>query len=331
MTDVAVGIDIGGTNTLIGVIDRTGNLLSTEALVTTDFETIENFIFALCDKVKTMISKLDQNYFDVKGIGIGAPNGNCKRASIENAPNLKWKGLIPLKRLMQDYFDLPILITNDANAAALGEMVYGNAKDLTDFLLITLGTGLGSGFITAGKLMCGYDGFAGELGHTIAVVDGRPCGCGRRGCLETYVSAPGITKTVIELLEKKSDKSILRDLKPENIDAKVIYDAACKNDQIALEAFEYTGNLLGRKLSDTVAITNPQAVFLFGGLANAGEFIFKPTREAMEKNMLNVFRGSCKLLPSGIDGNNAGVFGASALIWKTTIRNGKYLCPGHHI
>lgn len=330
MKEAAVGIDIGGTNTLIGVVDKNGNLLGTEALATSKYDIIEDFIYALAEKVKSLSAGLDKEY-QIKGIGIGAPNGNCKRASIENAPNLKWKGIIPLKELMQSHFDLPILITNDANAAALGELVYGNAKNLTDFILITLGTGLGSGFITAGKLMCGYDGFAGELGHTIAVADGRPCGCGRRGCLETYVSATGITKTVIELLEKNSEKSNLRTFKKNQIDAKLIYEAACQNDPIALEAFDYTGKLLGRKLADTVAITNPQAVFLFGGLANAGKYIFKPTREAMEQNMMNIFRGTCQLLASGIDGNNAGVLGASALLWKSTIKNGNYFCPGHHI
>ncbi|HBX50428.1 MAG: glucokinase [Bacteroidetes bacterium RIFOXYA12_FULL_35_11] len=329
--EVTVGIDIGGTNSVAGVVDRTGKCLAKGSIDTRQYPEIEGFIEALASLVKKLISEAGVKY-KVKGIGIGAPNGNCKRGSIENAPNLKWKGIIPLKELMQKYFnDIPILITNDANAAALGEQVYGNAKDLSDFIVITLGTGLGSGFITAGKLMCGHDGFAGELGHTIAVVDGRPCGCGRRGCLETYASATGITKTVIELLEIRNTESVLRNVLTEGIDAKKIHEAACLNDPIALEAFEFTGKLLGRKLADTVAITNPQAIFLFGGLANAGEYIFKPTRESMKKNMMNIFKDTCRLLPSGVDENNAAILGASALPWKAIIKDNLYLCPGHHI
>ncbi len=329
--EVTVGIDIGGTNSVAGVVDRSGKCLAKGTIETQKYFEIDSFIEALAALVKNLIVEAGSNFI-VKGIGIGAPNGNCKRGSIENAPNLKWKGIIPLKEFMQKHFEsIPILITNDANAAALGEQVYGNAKDLSDFIVITLGTGLGSGFITAGKLMCGHDGFAGELGHTIAVVDGRPCGCGRRGCLETYASATGITKTVIELLEIRNTESVLRNVLMGEINAKKIHEAACLNDPIALEAFEFTGKLLGRKLADTVAITNPQAIFLFGGLANAGEYIFKPTRESMRKNMLNIFKDTCQLLPSGIDENNDAILGASALPCKATINNNSYFCPVHHI
>ncbi|MBI5217928.1 MAG: ROK family protein [Bacteroidia bacterium] len=315
MKEVAIGIDIGGTNTVLGVVDKKGNCIAKDSIVTCGYGSVDKYIETIAEKIKELLSAIGTQC-KVKGIGIGAPNGNCKRGTIEYAPNLKWKGIIPISESLCKYFDFPVLVTNDANAAAIGEMVYGSAKKMKDFIVVTLGTGLGSGFVSGGKLLCGHNGFAGELGHTIAVIDGRSCGCGRKGCLETYVSATGITRTVIEMLGKNKTKSILRNYSNSNINSKRIYEAALQKDKLALEAFEFTGKMLGLKLSDTVAITNPEAIFLFGGLAKAGDLIFKPTKEAMDNNMLNIFKNSCALLPSGIDENNAAVLGAASLIWK---------------
>jgi glucokinase len=314
-TKIAIGIDIGGTNTVFGLVDEKGDCLADGEIRTDKYEDVKDFVKELSDEINKLLSDAYVPY-DVKGIGIGAPNGNYFKGTVEFAPNLRWKGTINFAELFREHFDLPVILTNDANAAAIGEMIYGVARGMKDFVVVTLGTGLGSGFVSNGEMIYGHDGFAGELGHTIVFHDGRQCGCGRKGCLEQYASATGIVKTILEMLESTSEDSILKNYKPEEITSKLIYEAAQQGDIVAMEAFDFTGRVLGFALSNTVAITSPEAIILFGGLALAGEFIFKPTKMYMEYYMLNVFKDKVKLLPSQIIGKNAAVLGASALVWK---------------
>jgi glucokinase len=251
------------------------------------------------------------------GIGIGAPNGNYYSGTIEFAPNLNFKGVVPVVDHLKARFDYEVIVlTNDANAAAMGEMMYGGAKGMKDFIMITLGTGVGSGIVANGELIYGHDGFAGEIGHTIVDPAGRECGCGRQGCLETYTSAPGIKRTVSELLSTMNDPSELRDISYNDLSAKMIDSKARKGDVIALEAFDYTGEILGLKLSDAVAHTSPEAIFLFGGLAQASELIFEPTKKYLEQFLLAIYKGKVKLLPSELPPGEAAILGASALVWK---------------
>jgi glucokinase len=250
------------------------------------------------------------------GIGIGAPNGNYYSGNIEYAPNLIWKGIIPLTEIIKSIFNLPVVLTNDANAAAVGEMVFGDAKEMDNFLMITLGTGLGSGLVVNGGLVYGHDGFAGELGHVCVKEDGRICGCGKRGCLETYVSATGIKRTVFELLAKEPDNSCFRAVTFNDLDAKQITIAANNGDPIAKKAFKNTGQILGKSLANTVAHISPEAIFLFGGLALAGKWIFDPTKKAMENNLMGVYKNKIQILPSALLHKNIAVLGAAALIWK---------------
>lgn len=313
--DIAIGIDIGGTNTVFGLVDRDGNCITEGSIKTNTHEDVKEFIRELTDELNKIIAGLENNY-DIKGIGIGAPNGNYFKGTVEFAPNLRWKGVINFADLFKEYFNIPVILTNDANAAAIGEMVYGAAKGMNDFVIVTLGTGLGSGFVSNGEMIYGHDGFAGELGHTIVFHDGRQCGCGRKGCLEQYASATGIVKTVLEMLETTEEDSILKNYKPEEITSKLIYEAAQQGDVVAMEAFDFTGRVLGFALANTVALTSPEAIILFGGLALSGEYIFKPTQMYMEYYMLNIFRNKVKLIPSDIAGKNAAVLGASALVWK---------------
>ena len=313
--DFVIGIDIGGTNTKYGVIDRVGNCLIQGSMSTGDYETIESFLEALHIQLKTSIANhsIDMN---IKGIGIGAPNGNYFNGSIEYAPNLKWNGIIPIVDIFKRFYQLPIVLTNDANAAAIGEAQYGSAKHMNNFVVVTLGTGLGSGFVVNGKVLYGHDGFAGELGHTIVDAEGRICGCGRRGCLETYVSATGIKRTVIEMLSQATRTSSLSSYDDDAIDAKLISEAANAGDQLAIDAYNYTGKILGLKLADTVAYTSPEAIFLFGGLSSAGNLIFEPTKKYMEAYLLHIFKDKVHLLPSGLEAENAAILGAGALIWR---------------
>ena len=315
MIEAAIGIDIGGTNSVFGIVDKDGNCLSENSIKTNKYENVDDFVKELSDEIKKLIKNLNEN-IAIKGIGIGAPNGNYFKGTVEFAPNLKWKGIINFANLFKGHFNYPVILTNDANAAAIGEMIYGAAKGMKDFFIVTLGTGLGSGFVANGEMIYGHDGFAGELGHTIAVSDGRQCGCGRKGCLEQYASATGIVITVKEMLENKNIDSLLRNSDIGEITSKKIHEAAKKNDLLALDAFDYTGKILGRSLADAVAITSPEAIILFGGLALAGDYIFEPTKKYMEEYMLNIFKNKVKLLPSRIVGKNAAVLGASALVWK---------------
>lgn len=312
--EVVIGIDIGGTNTAFGVVDREGNCLLEGTVPTAGHAEPEAYVVAVHNELKRRLSMLPA--ISLRGIGVGAPNGNYYNGSIEFAPNLRWKGVIPIGALFEKYFQLPVKVTNDANAAAIGEMVYGGAKGMKDFIVITLGTGLGSGIVSNGKLVYGHDGFAGELGHTIVDPSGRQCGCGRRGCLETYASAPGIKRTVFALLAESTAESTMRSISFEDLTAAMISQFAMEGDAIAREAFEYTGRILGIKLADAIAHTSPEAIFLFGGLANAGALIFEPTRRSMEEHVLKIYQRKVKLLPSGLKDKNVAVLGASALLWN---------------
>ena len=314
-TSVAIGIDIGGTNTVFGIVDRNGNFYSEGKTSTHGYEKVEDFVFALSSKLKKSISELPES-FKVKGAGVGAPNGNFYNGTIEFAPNLPWKGIIPLAKLISNHINLPVTLTNDANAAALGEMVYGGANGMNDFILITLGTGLGSGIVADGKLIYGHDGFAGEIGHTIIFPEGRNCGCGRKGCLETYCSATGLVRTVKEMMESGISSSTLCNIPKDELDSKKIFDQAILGDEMAMKAFEFTGKILGLALANSVAYTSPEAIFLFGGLANAGDLIFLPVIEHFEKNLLQIYKNKVKILPSGLKESNAAILGAASLAWK---------------
>jgi glucokinase len=313
--EVILGIDIGGTNTVLGLVTHTGSILAESTMTTNSFEPADLYVARLHVKIKEMMDKVGDTC-ELKGIGIGAPNANYYNGTVEFPPNLKWDGVTELVKMIQQYYKIPVAITNDANAAAIGEMKFGAAKGMKDFIVIALGTGLGSGIVVDGKVVYGHDGFAGEIGHVIVDVHGRMCGCGRRGCLETYVSAGGICRTVFELLAEKKDESELRNIGFNQLTSKMISNAAQRGDVIALAAFEETGRILGLKLADAVTHTSPEAIILFGGLSAAGELLLNPTQRYMEEYMLNIFKNKVKLLPSGMQDGNTAVLGASALMWN---------------
>jgi glucokinase len=317
MKDAVVGVDIGGTFTKFGVIDRVGNVLMEGSVPTDQTDDINVYLATLSGAIDKTVAELGDSV-SIKGIGIGAPNGNYKSGSIEFAPNLKWAHgkVVHLVDLLHDHFKMPVAVTNDANAAAIGEMIYGGAKGMKDFILITLGTGLGSGIVVNGELVYGNDGFAGEVGHVRVKDNGRMCGCGRRGCLEAYVSAPGIKRTVFELLAEYNGNSELSKYSFDQLTSEMIYHAATRGDEVALEAFRITGELLGIKLADAVAHTSPETIFLFGGLAKSGEYILKPTRESFEKNLLKIYQGKIPVVLSSLAEGNVAILGASALIWQ---------------
>lgn len=311
----AIGIDIGGTNSVFGVVDKRGHIINQGSIKTGAYKEINDYVTNLAAGVQEIIDQVG-GAGNIKGIGVGAPNGNFFTGCIEFAPNLPWKGVIPLAQMLSDKLNVPVALTNDANAAAIGEMTYGAARGMKDFIVITLGTGVGSGIVVNGQLVYGHDGFAGELGHTTIRRDGRLCGCGRKGCLETYSSATGVARTAREYLETKKDPSVLRDLKPEDITSKDVYDAAMQGDKIAKEIFEFTGQVLGESFADFIAFSSPEAIILFGGLTKAGKLIFDPVRKHMEENLLNIFKNKVKLLMSELKESDAAVLGASALGWE---------------
>jgi glucokinase len=314
MKEVTIGIDIGGTNTKYGVVDREGLVHHQGNIPTTKFETFQEYFDAMADALRECIQLLPSTY-KIVGIGVGAANGNYYTGNIERATNLRWKGVLPLAKMFREEFAVPCILTNDANAAAVGEMIYGNAKKMKDFVVITLGTGLGSGFVCGGILLNGHHGIAGEVGHTSVNPAGRFCNCGKRGCLETYVSATGIKRTVYKLLADHLEPSELRGISFDNLNTKMITEAAHRGDVVAREAFEYTGRILGMKLAETVVHTDPEAIFLFGGLSMAGDLIFKPTQRHMEENLMPLFRGKIKILPSALQNQAAPILGASSLVW----------------
>jgi glucokinase len=314
---LAIGVDIGGTGTKFGIVDRIGNVLFSSEMSTKKHKTIETFIDELHEQLSTLIDKAG-GIGRMRGIGMGAPNGNFYSGTIEYAPNLPWKGILPIAKLVSDKFKLDVTLTNDANAAAIGEMMYGAAKGMKDFIMITLGTGVGSGFVANGQLIYGHDGFAGEIGHTIVIPDGRIHeGTGKKGSLESYASATGVRLTALEVLENSNEPSLLRDLDKETIDSKAVYDAAIKGDKLALEIFEFTGKILGISLANAVMISSPEAIILFGGLTKAGDLILKPTRQHMEENLIQVFQNKVKILVSHLKESDAAILGASALVWET--------------
>ncbi|MEZ5196610.1 MAG: ROK family protein [Bacteroidales bacterium] len=316
MKKAAIGIDIGGTNTILGIVDANGNVLARNTIPTETHPDYKIYMNTLCDSISKLITEAG-DHIDIKGIGVGAPNGNYYHGTIEFAPNLKFEGVVPVVDFLKAHFNYEVtVLTNDANAAAIGEMIYGGAKGMKDFIMITLGTGVGSGIVVNGEMVYGHDGFAGEIGHTIVDPNGRDCGCGRQGCLETYTSAPGIKRTVFELISTMNEPSVLRDVSFNKLSAKMIDEAARKGDALALEAFDYTGEVLGLKLADAVAHTSPEAIFLFGGLAQAGNLIFEPVKKHMEEHMLNIYKNKVKVLPSELPPGDAAILGASALVWK---------------
>jgi len=311
MQQLVAGIDIGGTNTSFGLVNANGELVFKESVPTEHFPIPEDLVAVVCEHIKRAV--LSFQNFELLGAGIGAPNGNYFKGTIEFAPNLKWYGIIPLAKLFEERLGVKTSLTNDANAAAIGEMMFGAAKGMKDFIFITLGTGLGSGIVSNGELVYGHDSFAGELGHVIMFPDGRQCGCGRKGCLETYCSATGIKRTYSDLLMSHHEKM---ETNEKMTDAKFVFDKAMNGDRYAIEAFNYTGDILGLALANSVAYTSPEAIFLFGGLALSGDFIFKPAIESFENNLLNIYKNKIKILPSKLKENDAALLGAASLIWK---------------
>ncbi|MDD3891784.1 MAG: ROK family protein [Bacteroidales bacterium] len=320
MKTIVAGVDIGGTNTVVGLVTKDGECVGQTSFSTQSHSSFNKFLEQLASEISKLIKSQSIDY-SLSGVGVGVPNGCYNTGNIVDAVNLKWKGSLPLGSGLESYLKVPVIVTNDANVAALGEMLYGGAKGMRNFIVITLGTGLGSGIVVDGRLLLGSDGFAGELGHTAVKAYGRKCGCGKSGCLETYVSAPGLRRTAFKILADSNEPSALRNYSYNQISAKQIAHLAEQGDAISLEAFEYTGAILGMKLADVVAILSPEAIFLFGGLSNAGRLIFEPTKRHMEKNLLSVFRDKVQLLPSGLSGENAAIIGAAALIWQDLDNN----------
>ncbi|MCX8019172.1 MAG: ROK family protein [Chitinophagaceae bacterium] len=318
MAKFAIGIDIGGTNTKFGIVSRDGKIVVQDRLLTSKHDQVQDFIEELAEKLEPMIEEAGKK--NIAGIGIGAPNGNYYTGTIEYAPNLKWKGIIPLAKLISEKFGLPARLTNDANAAAVGEMMYGCARGMKHFIVITLGTGVGSGIVIDGKILLGHDGFAGELGHVIVRPGGRlHKGTGIRGSLEAYASATGVRETALEMLTENPDvESLLRDYSINDlITSQTVYECATKGDKIANEVFQFTGQILGEALANFVMFSSPEAIILFGGLTKAGDLIMRPTREAMEAHLIQIFKGKVKLMFSELPESDAAILGASALIWES--------------
>ena len=311
-----IGIDMGGTNTAFGIVDARGTVISSSSIKTRKHSNINDYIDELYIEISRLIEANDAQD-KIQGIGIGAPNANYFTGIIEDGVNLPWPTPIPLADLITEKFGIPTVITNDANAAAIGEMTYGAARGLKDFIMITLGTGVGSGIVINGQMVYGHDGFAGELGHVIMKRNnGRMCGCGRTGCLEAYCSATGVARTAREFLEIRNEPSTLRNIPVDEITSKDVYDAAITGDKIAKDIFEYTGEILGQALADFVSFSSPEAFVLFGGLTKAGDLIMKPVKEALDKNILGCYKGKVKLLVSELKESDAAILGASALGWE---------------
>ena len=316
MKPYVIGIDMGGTNTAFGIVDARGTVIASSSIKTGKHSKIEDYIDELYTEINRIIIANDAED-KINGIGIGAPNANYFTGTIEDGVNLPWPTPIPLADLISKKFGIPCVITNDANAAAIGEMTYGAARGLKDFIMITLGTGVGSGIVVNGQMVYGHDGFAGELGHVIMKRNnGRVCGCGRTGCLEAYCSATGVARTAREFLETRNDKSLLRDYDIDNITSKDVYDCAVKGDKLALDIFNYTGTILGEALADFVTFSSPEAFVIFGGLTKSGDYIMNPIKEAFDKNIMKVFKGKVKILISELKESDAAVLGASALGWE---------------
>jgi glucokinase len=316
-TDVVLGVDIGGTNTAMGYVDRNGTLIVATTIPTEADRPAQKFFDRFHTQAESLFSKI-QDTHNLVGVGLGAPNANYYKGTIEQPPNLSWD-FVDVVGTLKQWYAIPVVLTNDANAAALGEMLFGAAKGMKDFIVITLGTGVGSGIVANGEMIYGHDGFAGEIGHTIIDYNGRLCGCGRHGCLETYASANGIRRTVDELIRTTATPSELRQIKFDDLTSKQIFESAQRGDALALEAFDLTGKYLGMKLADSVAYTSPEAIIFFGGLALAGDYIFQPTKKYMEEYMLNIFKNKVRILPSVLPQGTSAILGAAALIWNELI------------
>jgi len=313
--ELVLGIDVGGTKTAFGFVDREGTVVNAASMPTNADESADIFMSRLHQRIEELGVGLPSPH-RLCGIGIGAPNAHHDRGAIEKAVNLNWGESVDFVGLIGKYYDLPVSITNDANAAALGEMLFGNARGMKNFIVVTLGTGLGSGIVVDGRLIYGASGFAGELGHTVVDPDGRECECGKKGCLETYVSATGLRRTALELLALRCDASPLRKISYQNMSSKVIADLAWQGDVIALAAIDRTSRILGMKLADAVAHVSPEAIFLAGGLAAAGDLLLKPTEQYMKDFLFRVYCGTVKLMPSGLETDISAILGAAALIWS---------------
>lgn len=314
-TEYAIGVDIGGTNTKYGIVNHRGDIVQKGDIRTDAYPTVEGFIDALYATLNPIIEKIGSS--NIKGIGIGAPNGNFYNGNIEYAPNLHWKGVVPVAKLVTERFGLSASLTNDANAAAVGEMNYGAARGMRDFIMITLGTGVGSGIVANGQLIYGHDGFAGELGHTTIRPGGRKhWGTGMLGSVESYCSATGIVVTAKEYLAQSTEQSMMRNYPVEELNSRIIYECAIQGDKLAQEVYEFTGQILGESLANFVMFSSPEAIILFGGVIKAGELILKPTREHMERNLLPIFQNKVKLVFSELKEADAAILGASALVWE---------------
>lgn len=320
MKPYVIGLDLGGTNSVFGIVDARGDIKATTAIKTAGYETAEAYVDACVTALQPIIEQVG-GMDTIKAMGIGAPNGNYYKGTIEMAPNLPWAHdtIVPLAQMFSDRLEgIPVGLTNDANAAAIGEMVYGVARGMKNFIVITLGTGVGSGIVVNGQLLYGCDGFAGELGHVTMVrgEEGRSCGCGRKGCLEAYCSATGVARTAREMLSKTTRPSLLRDMDPEEITSLDVSIAAGKGDELAKDIYNFTGKMLGEACADFAAFSSPEAFIFFGGMVKAGELIMKPIRESYEAHVLPIFRGKAQFLVSGLDGASAAVLGASAIGWE---------------
>lgn len=315
--EYAIGIDIGGTTSKFGIVNHRGDISNIGEINTKNHTDVNLFIDELYNELQPAINSIGGIEF-IKGIGVGAPNGNYYSGTIEYAPNLQWKGILPLAKLITDKFNIPCTLTNDANAAAIGELMYGAGRGMRDFIMITLGTGVGSGIIANGQLIYGHDGFAGELGHTIIRPGGRlHWGTGMKGSLETYASATGIAITAKEILDERvGEESLLRKIQHEKITSKRVYEAAIKDDPIAKEVFQITGQILGEALANFVMFSSPEAIILFGGVIKAGKLLMDPTKVSMEKNLLPIFQNKVKLIFSELNESDAAILGASALVWE---------------
>ncbi|MDO4334813.1 MAG: ROK family protein [Bacteroidales bacterium] len=316
-----LGIDIGGTNTVFGIVDARGQVIASDSIKTKKHAEFDDYVEELHASIERLL-KLNEAEDKIQGIGIGAPNANYYTGEIVNPPNLPWGPVIPLAEKVSEAFNgIPVAVTNDANAAALGEMTYGAARGMNDFIMITLGTGVGSGIVINGRMVYGHDGNAGELGHLVMKRNnGRMCGCGRTGCLEAYCSATGVARTAREFLEIRQEPSLLRNIDIEDITSKDVYDAAIAGDKIAKDIFDYTGKILGEAFADMVAFSSPQAIILFGGLAKSGELLLKPLKESFDKSVMPIFRGKTEILISQLKESDAAVLGASALGWEAKRR-----------
>lgn len=310
-----IGIDMGGTNTAFGIVDGRGQIVARSLIRTQQYPAIDDYIEALYEAMMPIVDSVGGMEL-IRGIGAGAPNANYYTGNIEQASNLPWKEVVPFANLLTEKFGVSARVTNDANAAAMGEIMYGVARGMKNFIMITLGTGVGSGIVIDGKVVYGYDGYAGELGHTTVVREGgRLCGCGKRGCLEAYASCTGVARTAREWLQTTDRDSLLRRMDRDSITSKSVYEAALEGDAMAKDIFEYTGRILGEKFADFIAFSAPEAIILFGGLTKAGDFIFEPIRKYMDLNVLPRWRGRVKLLSSGLKESDVAVLGASALAW----------------